>query len=138
MTYKKRVLCATFLFALILGTSLFASAQRKNVERVQFPQGRTTTVLKGVLKGQSDMTYIVRARKGQTLLAHLAVENNCCAGILIKGPDNRNQTNADGTDAGDDFSIILKRTGDYRIVVFPPDTADRKDIARYTLEITIR
>ncbi|MDQ3819289.1 MAG: hypothetical protein M3362_16655 [Acidobacteriota bacterium] len=138
MTNKKRARCAPFLFALILGVTLSASAQRKNVERVQFPQDRTTAVLKGVLKGQSDMTYIVRARKGQTLIAHLAVEKNCCAGILIKGPDNRNQTNADGTDAGDDFSIVLKRTGDYRIVVFPPDTADRRDVARYTLEITIR
>jgi len=138
MTYKKRALCATFLFALIFGATVFASAQRKSVQRVQFPAGRTTVVLKGVLKGQADMTYIVRARKGQTLLAHLAVENNCCAGILIKGPDNNNQTNADGTDAGNDFSIILKRTGDYRIVVFPPDTAGRRDIARYTLEVTIR
>jgi hypothetical protein len=138
MTFTKTVRYALILFMLIFSTTLWVSAQRKNVQRVQFPQGRTTAVIKGVLKGDSDMTYVVRAMKGQTLLAHLAVENDCCASILVKGPDGRGLSNADGTDAGDDFSITLRRTGDYRIVVFPPDTAERKDIARYTLEVTIR
>jgi hypothetical protein len=138
MTFTKILRCALVLLALVLSSALSSSAQRKNVQRVQFPQGRTTTVLKGVLRGDSDMTYVVRATKGQTLLSHLAVENDCCASILIKGPDGRDLTNADGTDAGDDFSIVLRRTGDYRIVVFPPDTVARKDIARYTLEVTIR
>lgn len=126
------------MFALLCCTTLCISAQRKNVQRVQFPQGRTTAVLKGALKGDTEMTYIVRAAKGQTLLAHLAVEGDCCASILIKGPDGRNLTNADGSDAGEDFSVVLRRTGDYRIVVFPPDTVERTDIARYTLEVTIR
>ena len=138
MTFTKILRCALVLCALMLSSALCVSAQRKNVQRVQFPQGRTTAVLKGVLRGDSDMTYVVRATKGQTLLAHLAVENDCCASILIKGPDGNNLTNADGSDAGEDFSVVLRRTGDYRIVVFPPDTVDRKDIARYTLEVTIR
>ena len=138
MACKRTSRCALLLFTLLLGSALYASAQRKNVARVQFPPGRTTAILKGVLKGQADMTYVVRARKGQTLLAHLAVENDCCASLMARGPDNRSLTNPDGSDAGEDFSIILQRTGDYRLVVFPPDTADRKDVARYTLEVTIR
>jgi hypothetical protein len=138
MTFTKTIRCALLIFTLIFGPALRVSAQRKNVQRVQFPQGRTTAVIKSELKGTADMTYVVRALKGQTLLTHLAVENDCCASLLVKGPDGRSLTNADGTDAGNDFSIILPRTGDYRIVVFPPDTADRKDIARYTLEVTIR
>jgi hypothetical protein len=138
MRFTKTAYCALILLTLIFGVTLFVSAQRKNVQRVQFPQGRTTTVLKGVLKGDTDMTYIVHAMKGQTLLAHIAVENDCCASLLINGPRGKRLTNADGSDAGDDFSVILPQTGDYRIVVFPPDTTDSKDIARYTLEVTIR
>lgn len=138
MTFKKTTRPAFILLALLVGATLSASAQKKNVQRIQFPTGRTTTVLKGVLRGDNDFTYIVRAKKGQTLLAHLSVAGNGQAGILVKGPDNRNQTNPDGSDAGDDFSIILQRTGDYRIVVFPPEMTEKKDIARYTLEVTIR
>src|SRR2546423_14404069 len=107
MRFTKTMRCALILFALILGATLSLSAQRKNVQRVQFPQGRTTAVLKGVLKGDADMTYVVRARKGQTLIAHLAVENNCCASLMAKGPDKRSLTNPDGTDAGEDFSVVL-------------------------------
>jgi len=138
MTFTKTVRYVLILFILIFSTTLWVSAQRKNVQRVQFPQGRTTAVIKGVLKGDSDMTYVVRAMKGQTLLAHIAVENDCCASILINGPGGKRLTNTDGSDAGDDFYVILPQTGDYRIVVFPPDTTDSKDIARYTLEVTIR
>ncbi|MDT5059643.1 MAG: hypothetical protein QOH63_102 [Acidobacteriota bacterium] len=136
MTLKKTTRHAFILFALLLTTTLCASAQRKNVQRIQFPTGRTTTVLKGVLRGDSDFTYILRASKGQTLLAHLVVNGD--ASLMAKGPNGRSLTNSDGSDAGNDFSIILQRTGDYRLIVFPPDTADRKDIARYTLEVTIR
>jgi hypothetical protein len=136
MTLKKTTRHAFILCALLLGTTLSISAQRKNVQRIQVPPDRTSVVLKGVLRGDADFTYILRAQKGQTLLAHLAVNGE--ASLTIKGPNNHSLTNADGSDAGDDFSIILQRTGDYRITVFPPDTVNRKDIARYTLEVTIR
>jgi len=138
MTFKRIAHLALSLFALFFIATLSVSAQRKNVQRIQFPPGRTTVVLKGELRGENDFTYILRARKGQTLIAHLAVEHDCCASLMTKGPDNNGLTNADGTDAGEDFSVVLKQTGDYRLIVFPPDTADRKDIARYTLEVTIR
>jgi hypothetical protein len=135
---KRGMAAAFILLAVLSGTTLYASAQGGRVRRVQFPRGRATLVLKGVLRGKSDMTYLLRARAGQTLMANLLVEHDCCASLLIKGPDNTNQTNPDGTDAGTSFSIQLTQTGDYRIVVFPPDTAARKDIARYTLEVSVR
>ena len=127
-------------FALLFGPAFDAAAQggRKNSRRIRFPRGQSSRTLKGVLRGKADYTYVLRARSGQTLAAHLAVENDCCAALLVKGPDGLSLTNADGTDAGNDFSIPLTQTGDYRITVFPPDTADRKDIARYTLEVSVR
>ena len=138
MTFKKMAGHAFILFALLLSATLCVSAQKKNVRRIQFPPGRDTVTVKGVLKGPNDFTYIVHGEKGQTLIATIMVEGNGQASLLIDGPGNRRQTNEDGTDAGDDFSIILQRTGDYRIVVFPPEMTERKDIARYSVEISLR
>ena len=137
MTFKN-TRQAAILFALLLSTTLCVSAQKKNVRRIQFPPGRDTVTVKGVLRGPNDFTYIVRGEKGQTLIATIMVEGDGQASLLIDGPDKRRQTNEDGSDAGDDFSIILQRTGDYRIVVFPPEMTERKDIARYTLEVSLR
>lgn len=137
---KRTTAAALLIFATLLGPAFDAVAQggRKNTRRVRFPRGQTSLVLKGALRGKADYTYVLRARSGQTLTAHLAVENDCCAALLVKGPDGLSLRNADGTDAGNDFSIPLTQTGDYRIIVFPPDTADRKDVARYTLEVSVR
>ena len=139
MTGKlKPVSAAAALLLVLIACGVLAQRAGKNTRRVQFPPGQTSVVLKGVLHGKADYTYVLRARGGQTLTAHLTVENDCCAALMAKGPDDLSLTNPDGTDAGNDFSLQLKQTGDYRLIVFPPDTADRKDIARYTLELSIR
>jgi hypothetical protein len=138
MTRNKMAKHALIILALLLMAAAFASAQRKNSRRIQIPPGQSTVVIKGVLRGPNDFTYIVRADKGQTLIATINVEGNGQASLLIEGPDNKRQTNDDGSDASDDFSIIVQKTGDYRIVVFPPDMTERNDVARYTLEVTIR
>jgi hypothetical protein len=137
---KTRCAAALLTFTLIFGTAFSVAAQGRgrNTRRVRFPRGRTTVVLKGVLRGKADYTYVLRAARGQTLTAHLMVENDCCAALMAKGPDGLGLTNPDGTDAGNDFSLQLTQTGDYRLIVFPPDTADLKDIARYTLEVSVR
>ena len=138
MTVKRTTRHAFILLALLLGTTLSISAQKKNVRRIQFPPGEETVVVKGVLRGPNDFTYIVHGNKGQTLIATIMVEGNGQASILIDGPGNKRQTNEDGTDAGDDISFVLEQTGDYRIVVFPPEMTEKKDIARYKLEVTLR
>ena len=60
MRFRKTVRCALVLCALVSSTALCASAQRKNVQRVQFPQGRTTAILKGVLKGEPSKPFYLR------------------------------------------------------------------------------
>lgn len=125
-----------FLVCLLVLLSTLVLAQ--TVRRIQFPKGRTTVVLKGSIRGSADVTYRLQARKGQKLTAHLAVPRNEYAGLLIDGPGGVRLTNQRGEDASDDFSVVLPRTGDYKLVVFPPDTADRRDVAHYTLEVTVR
>jgi hypothetical protein len=128
---KSVVLVSLFL---LLSAAVLAQA----VQRIRFPAGRTTVVLKGTLRGSADVTYLLRASKGQTLIVHLTVPRNEYASLLINGPAGTRLTNNKGEDASDDYSVTLPRTGDYKLVVFPPDTADRKDVAHYTLEVTVR
>ncbi len=132
MRIRKSGVGAVLLFVFCLGV------WAQSVRRIRFPPGRTTAVVKGTLKGSADVTYLLRATKGQTLLAHLAVAKNEYASLLIEGPGGIRLQNGDGSDAGEDFSVNLPRTGDYKIVVFPPDTAGRNDLAHYTLEVTVR
>ncbi|HSP61498.1 MAG TPA: hypothetical protein VLQ90_00795 [Pyrinomonadaceae bacterium] len=128
---KSAVLVSLFL---LLSAAVLAQA----VRRIRFPAGRTTVVLKGTLRGSADVTYLLRASKGQTLTAHLSVPRNEYASLLINDPAGTRLTNNKGEDASDDYSVTLPRTGDYKLVVFPPDTADRRDVAHYALEVTVR
>lgn len=137
MQTMKKLSAALALFALLSLTFPDTYAQKSRVRLIKFPRGQTSVTLRGVLRSKADMTYIVRARRGQRLTTNLTVENDCCASVLIKGPDGTNQVNEDGTDAGEGSDILLERSGEYRVIIFPPDTAYRTDIARYTLEIRV-
>ena len=131
-----RATAALLLFLILLAGGVLAQRAGKNTRRIQFPPGQTSVSLKGVLKGPRDAIYLLRGSRGQVLTARLKVENDCCASLLIKGPDGENVKNdADDTDAGENFSVALRRTGEYQIVVFPPDTTEETDVARYTLDV---
>ncbi len=135
-TRKLSPVCTAALLLVLLVGGVPAQRPGKNTRRIQFPPGQTRVSLKGVLKGTQDAIYLLRGSRGQVLTAHITVENDCCASILIKGPDGNNVKNdADDADAGDNFSVALRLTGEYRIVVFAPDTTEETDVARYTLDV---
>ena len=131
-----RAAAALLLLLVMVAGGVLAQRAGKNTRRIQFPPGQTSVSLKGVLKGTRDAIYLLRGSRGQVLTARITVENDCCASILIKGPDGNNVVNdADGADAGDNFSVALRLTGEYRIIVFAPDTTEETDVARYTLDV---
>jgi hypothetical protein len=122
---------ASIVFALLLLVGP-AFAQRGRTQRVRFPRGRTTAVLKGaVVRGTQDR-YILGARAGQTMLVHITSrEKNAVFTIL--GPD---ATALEGTEEGadaTDWSGELPLSGDYSVWVSPT-----RGNATYTLEVTIR
>ena len=121
----KRSAVAVLTFSIVLT----AVAQ---TQRVRFPRGRTTAVLKGaVVRGTQDQ-YILGARRGQTMIVHITSrENN--AVFVILAP---NATALDGAEEGTDtkdWTGELPLSGDYSIWVGPT----RRN-ATYTLEVTIR
>lgn len=126
---QKRLGLAALLLASIL---VSVSAQTGKTQRVRFPRGRTTAILRGaVVRGTQDR-YILGARRAQTMTVHITSrERNAVFTIL--GPD---ATALVGTEEGadaTDWSGELPLSGDYSIWVGPT-----RGNATYTLEVTIR
>jgi hypothetical protein len=55
----------------------------------------------------------------------------------VRGPGGGLLASEDGTDAGLMWSGALEAAGEYRVVVFGPDTAGARDVARFTLEVSL-
>src|SRR6266516_7402540 len=88
--------------------------------RVKFPPGRTTVVLKGRTTGgpsesggMDPVSYILRARKGQTMTLHLtSAKKNAVFGLYAPGMDL-----VEGAQTVADWSGTLPKNGDYEIIV---------------------
>jgi hypothetical protein len=120
------------LLLLSAGLTVLVVAQTGKTQRIRFPRGRTTAVLKGaVVRGTQDR-YILGARSGQTMIVHISSrEKNAVFAIL--GPDGTALQGAEeGADATD-WSGTLPMSGDFSIWVGPT-----RGNATYTLEVTIR
>jgi hypothetical protein len=134
MTWPSKRATIHLLIVTLLLFSSFADASaqkgRSVVRRVNFPRGRTTVVLKGAVRRGISHDYLLRARRGQTMTAHLAPESDEMS-LTILRPDG--ETWIYDTK---DWSGELPLTGTYRINVLPDTTTERPK--RYTLEVTIR
>lgn len=111
-------------------------AQSDRVIRVRFPKGATSVELKGMLRGKRADVYLVRANKGQRMTVHLKVDEDQYASLQIRQPNGVTIDSENSADSGTDFENTLPMTGDYRLIVFPPETVDKTDTARYTLSIS--
>jgi hypothetical protein len=120
------------VLVLTLMLLLTVIAQTGKTQRVRFPRGRTTAVLKGAVVRATQDQYILGTRGGQTMTVHITSrEKNAVFTIL--GPD---ATALPGTEEGadtTDWSGELPLSGDYSIWV-----GTTRGNATYTLEITIR
>lgn len=128
MTINRRhFLGAALAGGATLLVSTTSKAQEGKTQRVRFPKGRTSTILRGaVVRGTRD-NYILGAAAGQTMTVHVTSrEKN--ASFSIAGPGGSMLV-----EDTDDWSGELPSRGDYRIEVGPT-----RGNATYTLEITIR
>ena len=129
----KRVSLLVLVGMLLIAGTVWA----RNI-RVKFPPGRTTVVLKGRTTGgpsesggMNPITYLLRARKGQTMTLHLtSARKNAVFGVWAPGVDL-----VEGAQDVKDWTGQLPKTGDYQISVWPDD---EKTNTTFTLEITVR
>jgi hypothetical protein len=97
-------------------------------ERVQFAKGATSAVVKGHLKGNSDVDYLVRAGAGQTLAVTL-VGANASNHFNVLPPGSKDVAMFVGSTSGNSFTGVLPADGDYAVRVYLMRSAARRNEA---------
>ena len=126
---RSRLLLALATLLVLGNTAL--SMQRTLVQRVRFPRGRTTVVLKGSIVNDRMNQYHLNARAGQTMSVHLTSPKGRAFFDLYPSKDRGAMSNS--AEDVKDFEGKLPQSGDYVISVYSEDGN-----TRYTLEVTIR
>jgi hypothetical protein len=132
---KFRLVAATMvlvLVQLVMGTA-FADAGIRQ-EKVQFAKGAASAVIKGQLKGDADVDYVVRAAAGQTLSVELQ-KTNAQNYFNVMSPGSTGSAMFVG-DSGENYSGVLPTDGDYIVRVYLMRPAARRgESSNYTLTI---
>ncbi|MBL8705150.1 MAG: hypothetical protein JNM30_09915 [Rhodospirillales bacterium] len=104
-------------------------------ERVTFPKDRPTAAIKGQIRGDSSVDYVVAAQAGQTMTITLTA-SNASAHFNVTAPGTRTAM-FDGSVLGNEFKAKLPLSGDYVVQLYlSPDAVKRKASANYTLAIS--
>ena len=105
-------------------------------QRVAFPAGAESTALKGQLKGDQTVDYILRAGAGQTLTVELKGSNpQNYFNVMAAGTDNALFI---GSSSGNSFRGLLPSDGDVRVRVYLMRPAARRhESSSYSLRLGI-
>jgi hypothetical protein len=121
--------CAAFVVC-CLSASARAQSSAQPVP-VRFEKGRTTAVLKGSVNYSNGKTYVLTAKKGQTMALHITSSANTAI-FSLTAPNGAVE---DALEVKD-WTGELPDSGRYLIGVW--NTKKRGPAVPYTLEITIR
>jgi len=113
-----------------------AAAPGPRQQKVQFAKGASSAVIKGHLKGDADVDYVVRAAAGQTLSVTLK-ETNPQNYFNVLPPGSKGDAMFVG-DTGEDYAGMLPSDGDYVVRVYLMRPAARRgESSDYTLTIGV-
>ena len=140
MRPRRQVLAQAAALAILLAQPPAATAADADTgirqERVQFAKGATSAVIKGRLKGDSDVDYLVRAGAGQTISVSLK-RSNLMNYFNVLPPGSKDVAMYAGQ-TGEDFTAILPTDGDYAIRVYLMRAAARRnESSDYTLTVGV-
>ena len=113
-----------------------AFAQGIRQEKVSFKAGTSSATIKGSLKGDETVDYLLNARAGQTMRVSLKGSN--AANYFNVLPPGSEAAIAIGEALGNEWTGTLPADGDYRIRVFLMRSAARRnEVSEYTLSVGI-
>jgi hypothetical protein len=131
---RPSALCLSLFLTLAL-TAQAADGIRE--ERVQFKPGTSQTTLKGHLRGDGDVDYLLWAKAGQHMTVELHSDNPQNYFNLLP-PGSEDAAIFVGSSSGNRFEGTLPDSGDYRVRVYLMRAAARRDkSANYLIDIHI-
>jgi len=106
---------------------------------VSFPKGRDTAVIRGTVRGDMSIDYLLHAESGQRVRISMHTDNRSAYFNLYEpGKLPGDQAFFIGSTVGDTFEGTLPATGDYTVDVYlMRSAARRKRTAHYSLTITL-
>ena len=135
---KFRLVAATMILVLVQSiTGLVLADAGIRQEKVQFAKGASSAVIKGQLKGDAMVDYVVRAAAGQTLSVKLQ-KTNAQNYFNVMPPGSTGSAMFVG-DSGENYTGVLPADGDYIVRVYLMRPAARRgEISDYTLTVSAR
>jgi hypothetical protein len=129
-------LLAVAVFLLLLPLTAGAQPAPPRQERVAFAKGASSATIKGQIKGDADVDYLVRAAAGQTLSVSLkALNSGNYFNVLPPGSADVAMHVAQD---GQPYTGILPADGDYKIRVYlVRASARRNEASAFTLTIGV-
>jgi hypothetical protein len=104
--------------------------------QVQFQRGATATTLKGVIRGDGDVTFTLKAVEAQVLQSLLTVSNRSCFFNVFE-PGQQEAAHI-GSVSGNEFGRGPTRAGTYRFQIYlMRNAARRNETCRYSLSIEL-
>jgi len=126
---------ALILVHFIVGTAISADPETRT-EQVRFAKGSTSAIIRGRVKGYSDVDYLVRGGAGQTFTVSLKRSNRSNY-FNVLPPGSKDVAMYAGQ-TGEDFTGILPTDGDYTIRVYMVRAAARRnETSDYTLTVRL-
>jgi len=133
-----RSLLAATAAVLVLVPPMTAGAQPAppRQERVAFAKGASSATIKGQLKGDADVDYVVGAAAGQTISVTLKGSNRSNY-FNVLPPGSADVAMHIGQDGGP-YTGMLPTDGDYKVRVYlMRNAARRNEASDYTLTISV-
>ena len=131
-----KALIAGVLSGLLLSTALASAEVSIRKEKVQFKAGETGATVKGKIKGDEIVDYILNAKAGQSMVVILEASNTSAYFNLT--PPGSDTALFVGSTSGNRYEGTLPANGDYTVRVYLMRNAARRgETATYTINFGV-
>ena len=132
----KTLLAAAAAIVLLQSVPTGAQPAPPRQERVSFAKGESSVTIKGQIKGDADVDYVVRAAAGQTLSVTLKASNRSNYFNVL--PPGSADVAMHVAQDGQPYTGMLPTDGDYKVRVYlMRNAARRNEVSNYELTISV-